>query len=356
MIKVNIDATGLHGLRLTGVGVYIQNLIAALKKLPDLTLSASYKISNIKNDGIIRSRTSLPLETPYIPHLYKIIPKKYSLFHGPDYWIPSTKSIKKVVTIHDFSVFHKGLWSQEFAIKGIEKLSKVINQNQPDQIIVVSDFVKEELKTLFPQFSDKVTTVYHGVDHFSKGISTPKTVAFPYILCVGTIEVRKNVLNLAKAFALLASKHPDLRLIFAGGTSGFKGPEIATELRTIRNVMHLDYVSKDTVQNLIENAIFVAYPSLYEGFGFPILEAMYLETPVFTSNFGAMKEVAGGNAFLSNTLEIDALASDLASFLEDEPQRNRLRDKAKSYVSNFTWAKAAQQTFEVYKKALEGPK
>lgn len=354
MLKVNIDATGLHGQKLTGVGVYVFNLIKALKNIPDLELQGSYKISVAKHRQAIQARTNLPFDLPFIPYLYDFLPKSYKLFHGPDYWIPHSKSIKKVVTIHDFSVFHEGLWGKEFAESGIRKLSEVINKNKPDHIIVVSDFIKDELIARFPTFENKVSTVYHGVDHFQKGESLAKKYDFPYIVCVGTIEARKNVLNLAKAFERLKVKFPDLKLIFAGGNAGYKGSEILNELKAIRNVVLLDYVSKDTIQNLIENAEFVAYPSLYEGFGFPILEAMYLGTPVLTSNFGAMKEVSGGHAFLADTLNEEALAKDLAYFLENEVLRTTFKAQAKQYVQSFTWQKAAEQTFEVYRRVLEG--
>ncbi len=106
------------------------------------------------------------------------------------------------------------------------------------------------------------------------------------------------------------------------------------------------------MQSVIRHAEFVAYPSEYEGFGFPILEAMYLGAPVLTSNFGAMNEIAGGNAFTSNTLNIETLASDLVSFLENKELRSQLKLQGLAHVNKFTWEKTAEQTIEVYKKAL----
>ncbi len=352
MLKVNIDVSGLHSQKLTGVGVYVWNLILALQKRNDVQLSASFKISRIKHIKTLKDKIKLPFTLPSIPTISKFLPKPYTLFHGPDYWVPTIKSVKKVVTIHDFSVFHDGLWGKEFADNSRKVLHSLFEKAKPDQIIVVSDFIKKELINLFPAYENKVTTIYHGVDHFVSDPDIIRPFEFPYIACVGTIERRKNVLNLAKAFRNMNARFPELKLVLIGGATGFMGKEILEEIVKIKNVFYLDYVSKETMQGVIKHAEFVAYPSEYEGFGFPILEAMYLGAPVLTSNFGAMKEIAGGNAFTSNTLDIESLASDLENFLENKTLRTELKAQGLEHVKLFTWQKTAQQTIEVYKKAL----
>jgi len=348
-MKVALDLSSLSGRKLTGVGVYITNLIESLRKIKVLDLSCVYKISRIKNSGVIKERTKLPVNLPYVPYLYELFPKPYSIFHGPDYWIPASKSIKKVVTIHDFSVFHDGLWSKEFAEYGKSRLSEVLNKHRPDQIIVVSDFVKAELLNRFPEQAEITSTVYHGADHFGVNLVQSRHFDFPYILCVGTVEVRKNTLRLAKAFEKVSVSFPDVKLVFAGGTGGFQGKEIAQDLNKIKNLINLDYIASETMQNLITHAEFVAYPSVYEGFGFPILEAMHLGTAVLTSNFGAMKEIAGGKAFLVNTLDINELAMGLEELLRNESLRKRLAIDGVGYVKGFTWKKSAFETAQVYK-------
>ncbi len=352
-MKVNIDVSGLNGQKLTGVGVYVVNLIKALQAIKEIKLSASYRISRIKYRKAIQEKVDISLRVPYNPLISNFLPKPYSIFHGPDYWIPNTKLVKKVLTIHDLSVFHDGLWSKEFADYGKMRTSQMLTKHKPDQIIVVSDFVKGELLNRFPTFEEITTTVYHGVNHFASPLSEKKKLEFPYILCAGTIEVRKNSSRLAQAFDRISSKFPNLKLVFAGGISGYQGAEIAEEIIKIKNVIHLNYVDNETMQNLIQYAEFVAYPSVYEGFGFPILEAMNLGTPVLTSDFGAMKEVSDGKAFLANTLNVSMLAESMEELLKNETLRKKLSVDGQEYVKGFTWQKCAQETIEVYKKANE---
>lgn len=350
-MNLQLELSSLSGLKITGIGVYVKNLIENLKTHQDVNIRGSYRISRFKSLENIKKTSQIQELTPIINNLNFLTLPKFDVFHGPDYWLPNFPKAKKVVTIHDFSVFHDGLWHQDFAQKGRKSITHLLKNINPQEVIVVSDFVKNELIERFPEYENKVTTIYHGTDHFKKTL-TSKTSSNPYIICVGTIEKRKNQALLGQAFKKISSKYPDIKLIFVGSDWGFSGTEISSELSKIKNVEVKNYLSKDELDILLCNALFAVYPSIYEGFGFPILEAMNMEVPMFTSNFGAMKEIAGEAAALVNTQNVNEFAEKLEFMIENESYRNQLSQKGKIRASEFTWAKCATQTIEVYKKAI----
>lgn len=354
MFNVNIEVSGLRGQNLTGIGIYIKNLVSYLIQNNELNVSGSYKISRWKARDVIKAHSGL--ETLYltVPYLESLFLGNATLIHGPDYWVPNTSKIKKVVTIHDFSVYHSGLWDDDFAKNGRKSIEKLLLKTKPDEVIVVSDFVKNELLERFPQYENKVHTVYHGADHFHEGSIEnlfpihPK----PYILCLGTVEYRKNQWNLAQSFN--HAKLQDVDLIFIGGNQGFMGEEITKDIAALqnRNIIYKNYLPTSDLEKYLKNALFTVYPSKYEGFGFPILESMAMGVPVLTSNFGAMSEIAGEAAYKVNCNDIEELRNGLSILIENSALRQELINRGTERVKTFTWEKCATETVEVYKNAL----
>jgi glycosyltransferase involved in cell wall biosynthesis len=353
-MRVNIEVSSLSSNNLTGIGVYVQNLIRHLSTFENIELEGCYRVSRWKHYKIIKQNAGLRILRPIISNVPQLFLDNDILIHGPDYWLPNIKKAKKVVTIHDFSVFHGGLWSKDFAESGQRSIHRLLTKIKPEHVIVVSNFVKNELLERFPMYENKVTTIYHGADHFGQIQSTikkPKDIR-PYIICLGTIEFRKNQISLVKAFDMIQKEYQDVSLLIVGGKGGYKGTEISEAIKKYKNVSVLNYVSKSELNDLLANALFSVYPSLYEGFGFPILESMALGTPVLTSNFGAMKEIANDAALFANTTEIDDIAKNLQRMLDDSVLRNRLRAEGLERVRQFSWTKCAKNTLSVYQKTI----
>lgn len=354
MIKLIIELSSLQGTNLTGIGIYTTNLIGQLIQNRQIAINGCYKISRFKHFGSIKNHSHINKIYPLIPLIPDFYLKKYHLIHGPDYWVPNTSKIKKVVTIHDFSVYHSGLWDDDFAKNGRKSIEKLLLKTKPDEVIVVSDFVKNELLERFPQYENKVHTVYHGADHFHEGSIEnlfpihPK----PYILCLGTVEYRKNQWNLAQSFN--HAKLQDVDLIFIGGNQGFMGEEITKDIAALqnRNIIYKNYLPTSDLEKYLKNALFTVYPSKYEGFGFPILESMAMGVPVLTSNFGAMSEIAGEAAYKVNCNDIEELRNGLSILIENSALRQELINRGTERVKTFTWEKCATETVEVYKNAL----
>lgn len=234
-------------------------------------------------------------------------------------------------------------------------------------IIVPSESAKRDLVELYSVPPERVDAIHHGVYADAFG-PVPETVAGdvrgrlgverPYLLFVGGIEPRKNLEALVRAFSLLG-EDPGATLVIAGGAVRWF-PEAAGRLdaaiaelpeRARRRVVRTGYVSESDKRALLAEATAFVYPSLYEGFGLPVLEAMAAGTPVATSGVSSLPEVAGDAALLTDPLDEDAMAGALHRLLTDEMLRERLRRAGLERVAGFTWRRTAGETAGVLRRA-----
>jgi glycosyltransferase involved in cell wall biosynthesis len=174
-----------------------------------------------------------------------------------------------------------------------------------------------------------------------------------YILFVGTLEPRKNVQTLLQAFAQIIAETPqdDLMLVIAGG-KGWGGEDYMSTVDTLKlhdHVRFAGFVEDDHLPALYRSALLFVYPSLYEGFGLPVLEAMACGTPVITSNRASLPEVAGDAALLVDPTRPEALAAAMTSIMNDGKLRQALRAKGLARARTFTWDAVAQQTVAIYR-------
>jgi glycosyltransferase involved in cell wall biosynthesis len=178
--------------------------------------------------------------------------------------------------------------------------------------------------------------------------------ARPYVLALGTLEPRKNLPMLVRAFGAVASDHPDVRLVLAG-RDGPARPAVDAALSTLptdvrARVVFTGPVDDGERRGLLERARLLAYPSLYEGFGFPMLEAMTLGVPVLSARAGAHPEVAGDAAELADPTDLDALAVGLDRLLTDEARRRELVERGHARVRAFSWDDAARGLSALYRR------
>ena len=233
------------------------------------------------------------------------------------------------------------------------------------RVIVPSEATKEDLVGSEGVEAAKIAVVHHGVDAeaFAKVPVETLLVARrrygiegPYVLSVGGIEPRKNLVALVRAFMEL---RPDAMLVIAGGPVRWIPQEagrlraevdaLAPDIR--RRVVLTGYVSDEDRAALTAGAAAVAYPSRYEGFGFPVLEAMAAGVPVLTSNVSSLPEVAGDAAVLVDPADVSAIATGLRRLLEDEALRKRLREAGRARSATFTWQETARKTAAVLHEA-----
>ena len=199
---------------------------------------------------------------------------------------------------------------------------------------------------------EKITVVYPGRDEPLARVDPAPVrarygLAPDYLLHVGTLQPRKNLARLMEAAASLRARWPELQLVLAGQPGWQAGPILAQARAHSDSVRLLDYVPDDDLPGLYSGARAFVFPSLYEGFGFPVLEAMACGTPVVCSNTSSLPEVAGEAALLMDPEDTAALAGAIGRLLEDTALRENLIARGLEQARKFSWERAAQETLAV---------
>lgn len=355
MIKLAYDISSLNHLEISGVGVYVAELLKCLRQIENLQVAPVWRISRFKHRKYFQMHAGD--SRPWL-NGWTINPQ---VLHGPDFRVQAHPRAARVVTIHDVAFLKSGMTSPEFAAKKKRDLESLLLKSPPQAIAVVSEATKRELVANYPEFEPRTFVTYLGADHFqfSQEPKPKAESAEKYFLFVGNLEARKNVLGIIKAFEIHAahSSIPSrLKLI---GKLGYQGEEIISAVENSRVRSQIDllgYCSKHQLELYYRNAIALVYPSWIEGFGLPVIEAMKLNCPVITSSTTSTAEVSGGHAFLVDPSEPITIASamDRALALDTSPEeRERWLAKARLHADSFTWARCASSTYEIYRYALK---
>jgi glycosyltransferase involved in cell wall biosynthesis len=235
------------------------------------------------------------------------------------------------------------------------KMNRMLLRGKPDHVIVDSAFTQSEFLKHFPEWRSRTTVVHLGMDHIrTQTEKLPPIYDFPYVIFVGTVEKRKNVSRIIEAFAQVSPAYSDLRLLIIGGKGMLSGP-IFNELNANPakdKILYKGFVTEKELIALYQHALFTLYPSVYEGFGIPILEAMRLSCPVLTSNIGSMAEVSGQAALQVNPFHVQDIAAGISKLLENQNLRQQLMEAGHERVKQFTWQACAENTIQVYKQVL----
>jgi len=234
------------------------------------------------------------------------------------------------------------------------------------RLIAVSAHAAAETTRLLDVLPERVDVVYHGVDPAFHPLPADAVAAFrqhqgvpeQFVLFVGTLEPRKNLLRLVEAFARIHENGSQVVLVLAGG-KGWLYDDLFARVEALGlngKVIFSGYVMNDELPFWYNAAIALAYPSVYEGFGLPVLEAQACGTPVLTSNVSSLPEAAGDAALMVDPYDVEALAVGLNRLLTDAPLRQELRERGLVHAEQFSWPNAARETARVYRRALaEGP-
>lgn len=347
--------------RPTGIGRYAASLIEHVSNLAEVVLFS---------DRTWRPPAELErLPLRVLPHLalwqqgslpLALWYNKIDVFHGLAYTLPLQAPCKTVVTIHDMGFAHSPDTVAPDVLRYLLRMSPAA-MRKANQIIVPSEMVWRDLGKAYPEYEAKAEVVRHGVsaNFLAAGVANDQEVLRreigedrPYVLAVGTHEPRKNLRRLVEAFSVVVrAKQLPHRLVLLGATSTLT----QDILSGLGGDMHgrikiLGYLPDETLVRYYQGASALAYPSVFEGFGFPILEAMATGCPVVTS--ANLAEVGGDAAVYVDPADASSIGRGIYSVLADESLRKILQHRGLEQARSSTWEQAARKTFAVYESAL----
>jgi glycosyltransferase involved in cell wall biosynthesis len=276
--------------------------------------------------------------------------------------VPVPTDLPLVATVHDLTpiMFPRFFDRQTGWLYG-----RTVRQiaRQARRIIAVSEQTRQDLCTLLEVPAERVAVVHLGVPQDIRR-PTPSQLGatleryglaeVPYVLFVGVLTDRKNPLGLVEAFSLVAARWPDARLVLVG-SEGLGGEAVGRRIQALgldRQARVLGHVARCDLPALLTGAAVFVLPSVYEGFGIPVLEAMACGAPVIVSDGGSLPELVGDAGLVVPRAEPDGLADSILEVLGDPPTRERLSRLALSRARQFSWERAAEQTLAVYEDAL----
>lgn len=359
--------------KITGIGRYINELMKAL-----LLIDQKNEYMTLVRDNLSEEHPLIQLEAP---NLMKIsvnlerlsfkqhwttqgLVRRYQsdVYHHPHFDLPLGISTPSVVTIHDVKYLrHPEFFPNRSRLK--REYMKWIFQSslrRANKVITVSKATKNDLCEMFSINREKVCVVHHGVHSISKNHHNTDQDFFvaycikkPILLFVGERRPHKNLLRLIDAFhSVIKTVGRELQLVIVGKSyKDYDAPERAIAERGLdQQVILMDYLEDEFLEILYRNAEMLILPSLYEGFGFPILEAMKFDLPVIGANTSSIPEILGNTGLLVDPLNPEEIAEKIISLLTSQRLREKLIRLGRERVKEFTWRKTALNTLKVYKQ------
>jgi glycosyltransferase involved in cell wall biosynthesis len=365
--KILLDLRPLQGQsRKRGIGTYVRGLLEGLEASRDsfeflgLVDSNLPRVENLPSwvkqvvvHRRFRGRFSVIEDAVRITHeLNEIGPNVY---HSTEFSLPGRTNCKVVATIHDLIPWvWKGPGYRGQRVLRHWQFSRL---KYIDFGICVSTATKNDVTQLSIVSGDKLAVVYNGLNRsFRSALLTQQHQNLPskYLLYVGGFDERKNLLHLFLAFKELRKCYQDLELYLAGDP----GPDQRRVRRWLERAgpsiepKFLGQVGEKELVELYSNAICLAFPSLYEGFGLVLVEAMACGCPVVAYKNSAIPEVAGDSALLANNNDLEEFTESIGKLISDNELRNQLITRGKQRAANFTWEKCAKETCKIYQMLL----
>jgi glycosyltransferase involved in cell wall biosynthesis len=370
-MRVGLDGYPLAEPR-TGVGHYTLELARALALISptdhfELVSPAPFNaevLDELNRDRLPNLRTINAKASSIRGHWWALgLPlyarrASFDLFHGTNYDVPLWNSRRSVVTIHDLSALL-------YPDKHLARLARRARQRLPvvvklaSAIITPTESVKREVCEHLRVRANKVTAIHSAARTCFQPMAFAQTeetrkrygVESEFLLFVGTLEPRKNLLTLIKAFEKVL-RHTSFRpqLVIAGG-EGWLMDETLSFIKKAGisdRLLMTGYLRDDDLRALYSSCRAFIYPSIYEGFGLPPLEAMACGAPVIAGRISALEETLGSAAILVDSLDVEALAESIAKLLADERQRHQLASGGPRQAGKFSWERTARLTLDVY--------
>ncbi len=359
-MKIGIDGSRAFIRNRTGIEEYsyqvIKNLTDDLKdaqvflyvrenQVVDFELPKNWKIKIIK---FRRFWTQMGLSLEMLLHPIDVL-------FVPAHTVPLIHPKKTVVVIHgleyEFCPKAYSFWSRVYMRISIKNSCKWASQ-----IISVSENTKKDLMKLYEVSANKIKVVYEGYFMEQKNAEKPKcsmlhdVCSMPYLLFIGRIEERKNIINIVKAFEILKDKYDISHKLVLAGKPGHGYENIKSQILNSKNkkdIVELGFVSEDEKWELLKNADFFVFPTQYEGFGIPILEAQSVGCPVVASNNSSIPEVTGDSAVLVDPQNPEEIAKGIYGIVSNEASKDVIIKKGLENVKRFSWAKCANEISEL---------
>ena len=355
---IGIDAGNRFDRPPTGVAVYARNLTSHLARAHPQRQFAWF----LRSNRFFRSfGSSLPpnvrrrlLEGPAI----RLARRRLQLFHGLNQRLPAGLRAPAVVTFHDLFAMTGDFSTAEFR----ERFAKLARETaeRADRIIAVSAHTADQVVGLLGIPRSRVEVVHHGAEalhvpapSLRKAMLSRLGVSRPFVLHVGTLQVRKNIERIVAAFEAAGGS---AELVLAGSL-GYGAEAILDRIARSRarsRIKHVGHVNDEVRASLFSSAEALLFPSLEEGFGLPVVEAFTVGLPVIGSNVSAVPEVAGDAALLVDPLDTDEIAGALERVLADQSLRDELSRKGRERSGRFTWERCADETWRVYESCMRG--
>ncbi len=337
-MTIALDATYSQGDSLSGVGLYSREILFGLASAhPEERFEFCYRPRRGREaepvPANVRRRLLLPPLGPW----------RAELFHGLNQRLPKIPLRRAIATFHDLFVMTGEYSTPEFRARFTAQAREAARR--ADAVIAVSEFTRRQVVDLLGYPADRVFVVHHG----ARPLAYPPLPRERLVLHVGAIQARKNIARLVTAFEALDDSW---RLLLAG-SFGYGAGEILRHIESSRaagRILVPGYVAPEDLAGWYARASIFAFPSLDEGFGMPLLEAMAAGVPIVTSNCSALPEVAGEAALLVDPRDTKALGGALLRLAGDENLRRELIQKGRERTALFTWEKAVRQTWDVYQR------
>ncbi len=363
---IGIDARMLHN---TGIGTYLKGILDHFQREPLLSSKKMGLFGIHESRHLYHEITHEPFDAPIYSFKEQLeYPKRLSdckLWHAPHYNVPFKKGkTRLVVTIHDLIhwLFRKDFFNPIQGLYAKTMFSTAVRT--ADHIIAVSQRTKDDLVRHFHANPVKITVIYEGTSPIFRPLENPQKVASilikyripdSYFLYVGLIKPHKNIHRLVEVFtALYRTGKVKSSLVLVGKMDPkYKAAcEILARCKPADGIIYLPYIETDELVGLYNGAQSLVHPSLYEGFGLTLLEAMNCGSPVIAYDAGSIPEVAGEAGLLVPTGDEKKLAEAIERVEQDDSLRNEMRQRGFEQSKRFHWAETAHKTAEIYLKVL----
>lgn len=372
-MRIAIDARGINFYNGTGIGTYTENI---LKNLINIDTINNYHIfwsgnnyEFIKKENCKIIMTSKKQQRFFEDHYFpaNLLTEKVDIYHMPQNGIGFSEEIscKKLITIHDLIPYiMPETVGKGYLLKFLKEMPIIIGGC--DGIITVSEFSKRDILKFFPIDESKIFVTPLAADkkytpldkvHCRNILKDVYNLTDPFILYLGGFSERKNVASVLTAFAkIYKDLNKKYKLVILGGykDSSQRLIKLTNELKIEPHVVFTGFVQEEHLPIFYNCCDTFVYPSFYEGFGLPPLEAMSCGTPIITSNLTSIPEVVGDGGILINPYDISEISFAIGNLLSNEKLRDELSCKALKRASEFSWQNTAQSTLKVYESIYNG--